>query len=107
MVLFQDLGADDVAGHQVRGELDAPELQRQRLAQRAHQQGLAEPGHAFEQAVAAGQQPDQQLLDHVVLADDGLADRFAQLAQRLHLALDVGFGEALRQSCAVAQLVSA
>ena len=42
--------------------------------------------------MTAGEQADQQLLDHIRLADDGLADRLAQLAQRLHVALDVGFG---------------
>ena len=35
---------------------------------------LARPGHALEQAVAAGQQADQHALDHVALADDDLAD---------------------------------
>ena len=31
---------------------------------------LARPGHALEQDVPAGQQPDEQPLDHHVLADD-------------------------------------
>ena len=79
VVFLQDLGADDVARHQVGRELDAAELQVQRLRQRAHQQRLAEARHAFEQAVAAGEQADQQLLDDVVLADDRLRDRGAQV----------------------------
>ncbi len=37
-------------------------------------QRLGEAGHAFEQHVAAGQQADQQPLDHVLLADDDAAD---------------------------------
>ena len=35
---------------------------------------LARPGHALEQDVAAGEQADEQALDHVLLADDDLAD---------------------------------
>ena len=93
VVFLQQLGAEDVAGHQVRRELHAAELQVQCLAQRAHQQRLAQAGHAFEQAVAAGQQADQQLLHHVLLADDGLADGGAEFAQRGELLLEVGFGE--------------
>ena len=34
---------------------------------------LARPGHALEQHVAAGEQADQDALDHVALADDDLA----------------------------------
>ena len=34
---------------------------------------LARPGHADQQAVAAGEDRGQELLDHLVLADDDLA----------------------------------
>ncbi len=34
---------------------------------------LASPGNAFEQAMAAAEQRDQQLFDDLVLADDDLA----------------------------------
>ena len=57
VVFFEDLGADDVARHQVGRELDAAEIERERLAERAHEQRLAESRHAFEQAVAAGERP--------------------------------------------------
>src|SRR3546814_20074828 len=70
VVFLEYLGADDVARHQVRGELHAAELQVQRLPERAHQQGLAEPGNALEQAMAAGEEADQQFFDDVSLADD-------------------------------------
>ncbi|MNV42525.1 hypothetical protein D3C71_1342020 [compost metagenome] len=69
--------AADVAGHQVRGELHAGVVQLQGLRQGAHQQGLAQPGHAFDQHVAAGQQCDQNLLQHISLADEGVAYRIA------------------------------
>ena len=44
---------------------------------------LASPGTPIEQAVAAGEQADQQLLDDLLLADDDLVDLAAeQLAGR-------------------------
>ncbi len=93
VVLLEQLGAQDVAGHQVRRELHATELQVQGLPQRAHQQRLAQTGHALQQAVAARQQADQQLFHHVLLADDRLADGGAEFAQLGELLLEVGFGE--------------
>ena len=69
-VFLDQLGAGDVAGHQVGRELDALERQVQRLGQRADQQRLGQAGHAHEQGVAAGEDGHQDLLDHFVLADD-------------------------------------
>ena len=73
-VLLDDFGAGDVGRHQVGGELDAAEVQRQALGQGADHQRLGQPGHAFEDAVAAAEQGDQQLLDDLVLADDDAAE---------------------------------
>ena len=42
--------------------------------QRPDQQRLAQPGHAFEQHVAAGEQADQHVVDDVAVADDHLPD---------------------------------
>ncbi len=81
VVFFQQLGAQDVAGHQVGGELHAAELQVQCLPQRAHQQRLAQARRAFQQAMAAGEQADQQLLHHRVLAHHRLGQGGAQRAQ--------------------------
>ena len=67
-------GAGDVAGHQVGGELQAREAPADHVGQRAHRQRLGHAGHAFEQQVAAGQQPDEHPLDHRVLPDDDLLD---------------------------------
>ena len=92
VVLLEDLGADDVARHQVGRELDAVEIEPQRLAQRAHEQRLAEPRHAFEHAVAAGEQPDQELLDDLVLANHRARDRGFELSQPVDVLLDVAFG---------------
>ncbi len=69
-VLFDDVGAGDVGRHQVGRELDAAECEVQRAGQRADEQCFRQAGHAFEQAMAAGEERDEHLLDHVVLADD-------------------------------------
>ena len=69
-VLLQHFGAGDVAGHQVGRELDALEVQRQALGQRAHHQRLGQARHAFEDAVPAGEDADQQLIEDLVLPHD-------------------------------------
>jgi|GEM_PF-1445200 len=66
--------AADVAGHQVGGELHAPVVQLQGLCQCAHQQGLAQPGHALDQHVATGQQRHQDLVQYIGLADEGVSN---------------------------------
>ena len=82
-ILFEDVGAGDVGGHQVGRELDALERQAQRAGQRAHQQCLGGAGQAGDQAVAAHQQRDQQLFDDFVLADDELAHFVANRVEAL------------------------
>ena len=37
VIFFEQFRADDVARHQVRGELDAAEVERERFAERAHE----------------------------------------------------------------------
>jgi hypothetical protein len=72
---------DEVRGHEVRGELDAGELQVQGVGDRPHQERLAEPRHAFEQHVPAGNEGRQRPLHDVVLADDHLPDLRAELQE--------------------------
>ncbi|MNL34172.1 hypothetical protein D3C87_1561320 [compost metagenome] len=98
VILFQQLGAQDVAGHQVRRELHPAELQLQRLAQRTHQQGLAQARNPFQQAVPARQKADQQLLHYILLPDDRLRDGGAQFAQTRELRLKVGFGNGVNHT---------
>ena len=43
---------------------------------------LGQPGHALEQHVAVGQQPDQQPLEHGVLAHDDPAELGHELADQ-------------------------
>ena len=69
-----DHGAREISGEQVRRELDTLEPRRDRRGQGAHGQGLGQARHAFEQYVPIGQQADQEAFDHVLLADDHLAD---------------------------------
>ena len=50
-----------------------------RPRQRADHQRLRQAGHAFQQAMAAAEQRDQHLLDHVVLADDHAGELLLEL----------------------------
>ena len=73
-VIVEDFGAGDVGGHQVGGELHPGGMQAEDGAECVDQQGLAEAGHADEQAVAAREDGDEHLLDHVGLAEDDAGD---------------------------------
>ena len=63
-----------VSGDQVGRELDAAERGIQSIGQRPDGQRLGEPGHALEQQVAAGEQRDEDSLEHRVLAHDDAPD---------------------------------
>ncbi len=73
-IFFDDVRAGDVGGHQVRRELDALEVQAERLRDGAHHQRLRRAGQAGDQAMAADEQRDENLVEHFLLADDDLAD---------------------------------
>ena len=66
--------AGHVAGHHVGRELDAVEGAVQRFRQGAGQGRLAGAGHVLDQHMSLAKHGDQQKLDHLVLADDDLAD---------------------------------
>ncbi len=72
LVLLDDLGAGDVRGHQVGGELDPVVAEVQSIGQGVDHQRLGQSGHADQEAVAAGEDGDEQLLEHLFLADDDL-----------------------------------
>jgi hypothetical protein len=82
--------AHHVGGHQVRGELDPRAGAGDRARERAHQQRLAQPGHAFDQHVAAREEGHEHLIDDGVLADQHLADLVANRARELGGAGHVG-----------------
>ena len=77
-----DARADEVGGHEVGRELDAAEAAAQHLRERAHGQRLGQAGHALQQHVAAGQEADEQALEHRVLADDDALDLVERLLER-------------------------
>ena len=58
------------AGTRSGRELHPGERAADHLGERLHGEGLGHPGHAFEQAVAAGEQRDEHPLHHPVLPDD-------------------------------------
>ena len=67
---LEDPGADDVGRDQVRRELQPGEGAAGDRGERLDRERLGDPGHALEQAVAAGEQADEHPLDHPVLPDD-------------------------------------
>ena len=69
-----DARPDEVGGHQVRGELDALEAAAQDVGEGLDGQRLGQAGDALEQDVAAGQEADEDALEHLVLADDDPSD---------------------------------
>ncbi len=93
LVLFHQLGARDVARHQVGRELDACEREIERLGHRSDQQRLGEPRYADEQRVSPAQQRGDEVVDYVLLPDDAPRDlrhepraRLRELLQQLHVA---------------------
>ena len=64
----------DVRWHEVRGELDPGYLKRHGLRQCPHQQRLAEPGDPFDQHVSRHDQRNDDLIDHLILANQRVAN---------------------------------
>src|SRR5205807_7105775 len=60
---------------------DAGIFEMQDAGEGAQQRGLTEPGDAFEQDVAAGQEADQDAFDNVILSDDDFADLLTDLVE--------------------------
>jgi hypothetical protein len=60
-VFLDHLGAENVRRHQVGRELDAVELEIDGLGELLDEQRLGEAGNAAEQAVAAGEEGNQDL----------------------------------------------
>ncbi len=82
VVLLDHVRADDVRGHQVGRELDALEVELQHAGERADHERLGQAGHALEQAMAAGEDGGEELLEDLALAHDHLA----QLAEHFIVA---------------------
>ena len=75
---IEDRVPRDVGRQHVGRELDAPVRQRERLRERADEQRLAEPRHAFDEDVTGGDERDEDLLDDGRLADHGLVNAGAE-----------------------------
>ena len=69
-----DARADQVAGDEVRGELDPAERGMEDVGERLDREGLGEAGDALEEEMAAGEEGDEHPLEHRVLADDDPPD---------------------------------
>jgi hypothetical protein len=71
-VFFQYVGAGNVGWHQVWSELDAAELHVEQSGDGADDKCLGEPWDTDKQAVAAGEDGREDLIDHGILSDDHL-----------------------------------
>jgi hypothetical protein len=76
-----DAGPDEVRRDEVGGELDAAERPAEDFGERLQRQRLGEPRDPLQQDVAAGEQADEQALEHRVLPDDHASDLRQRLAQ--------------------------
>jgi len=78
LALVVDVGAGEVAGQQVGGELDAAEAAMDGGGERLHGGRLGQPQRAFDQHVTVGEQADDQPVEQILLADDERRQRIAQ-----------------------------
>ena len=85
---MQDLRARNVGGHEVRRELDSLELKVKNARNRLHQKRFGQAGSTGDQTVASGKEGDEDLFDHLLLANDNLREFGFNLrptaAQALH-----------------------
>ena len=66
--LVVDRDAEDVAGQEVTGELDAPEIAADGAGQGASEGRLAHTGHVLDQQMTAAKQRHERKLDHIGFA---------------------------------------
>src|SRR5206468_5412805 len=74
LLFFDDVGTRHVRRHEIGSELDAPELEAKRLSNRSDKQRLRGSWKAGDEAMTADEQRDQNLVEHLFLADDRTAD---------------------------------
>ena len=99
---IEDQRAGQVGGQQVGRELHARELGLDRIGHGLDGQRLGEPGNALKENMPTGEQTDEHTFDHVLLADDHLADLVLKEVDKRRLLLnhphqgpDVGRGSGL------------
>ena len=74
ITLAEDFRAENIARHEVGRELDAAEVEAQRLRDGADEQGLRQAGHADEQTVSLAEQAEDERVDDGLLPDDGFGE---------------------------------
>jgi hypothetical protein len=89
LVLFDDVGAGDVARHQVRRELHPIKGKVQGLRHRLDHERLGQSRHADQEGMAAAQDRGEDPLHHLLLAHDPLGHLPAQSGDRLRQALEL------------------
>ena len=93
-IFLDDVGAGNVGRHQVGRELDAPETQAKGFRDGAHHQRLGRTGKARDQAMPTDKQRGEDLIEHILLADDDLAhlgkDAFADRMEPFDAMLQLG-----------------
>ena len=83
--------ADDVTGHQIGCELDARVSQAEDAGERPEQGCLSQTGDAFQQDVPAGEQADDNAVDHILLADDNFGNFCADTVEFPDRLSDISF----------------
>jgi hypothetical protein len=83
LLLVVEVDAGDVAGHDVRRELNALEAAADGPRDRFGQRRLADTGHVFNQQVPIGQQGHQHKVNNLAVADDDAADVLAYALSNL------------------------
>jgi hypothetical protein len=73
-----DLGAGQIGGQQIGGELNTMEITLDALAQHLDRARLGQTGGAFDQQMPVREQRDQQAVHETVLPDDALGDERLQ-----------------------------
>ena len=66
----ENLGTGDVRRHEVGRKLDAVKTEVKDPGDSAHHQRLGQTGHAGDEAVATGEERNENLLDRRLLPDD-------------------------------------
>src|SRR5262249_53411039 len=80
--LLEDRVARDVAGEEVRSELDAAVGEPERLRESLHELRLAEPRKALEEEMAAGDDARDDVVHQLHLAEEDAVQGRSQRAER-------------------------
>jgi hypothetical protein len=90
LIFDKDLRSDNVGRHQVRSELDTPEVDTDRGRECLDQFGLSQTGHSLEQDVSFSEQTDESLSNEVVLTEYPLPNRIFDGQGRVGVVVDLG-----------------